>query len=77
MFRQSLSHNPTIDGSLREFPLGDGRVVTFNPLALSPGRVDAEIDEGDFDEAERVKLKNGVRDEVVKALQEKMQIWKI
>jgi hypothetical protein len=62
---------------LREFPLSDGRIVTFNPYILSPGRLDAEIDEGDFAIGEKETLKAKVREEALKALQEEMAKWKM
>jgi hypothetical protein len=86
MIRQSLGPNlnalntdtKKADGvSLKELKLSDGRIVTFNPLELSPGRVDDEIDEGDFDEAEKAMMKARVRDEVFKSLTEKMQKWQV
>ena len=62
---------------LKTIPLSDGRVVTFNPLELDPARIEAEISEGGLSEGEKDKVMERVKSEVVKALTEKMERWKV
>jgi hypothetical protein len=90
VFRQSLLPQPsrkgrdgeTDDGDedeveLKSIPLSDGRVVTFNPLELDPARIEVEINEGGLSEGEKEKVMERVKSEVVKALTEKMERWKV
>ena len=61
---------------LASVPLIDGRTLSFNPLNLSPGRMDDEIDEGGLSAQEKERVKTRVREEVFKALTAKMERWK-
>lgn len=65
------------DVVLATIPLSDGRTLSFNPLNLSPGRMDGEMDEGDLSEPEKEQVKAKVREEVVKTLTEQMARWKV
>lgn len=58
-------------------PLSDGRTLSFNPLSLSPGRMDGEMEEGGLSETEKERVKAKVREEVVKTLTEQMERWKV
>lgn len=62
---------------MAHIPLSDGRTVTFNPLDLSPGRIDAEMDEGGIGEQEKVKIKDKVKAAVYEALTSRMEKWKV
>lgn len=87
IFRQSILPsslpNPPLEGITTEedqkaiIPLSDGRTIEFNPLDLSPGRIDREIEEGGIVEMERVKIKGKVKDAVFQALQARMERWKV
>jgi len=84
VFRQSLAPQPRKESEDEEeevemvsIPLSDGRVVTFNPLELDPARIEVEINEGGLSEAEKDKVMERVKSEVVKALTEKMERWKV
>jgi hypothetical protein len=65
------------DVVLATIPLSDGRTLSFNPLNLSPGRMDGEMDEGGLSEPEKEQVKAKVREEVVKTLTEQMARWKV
>jgi hypothetical protein len=82
MFRPSIL--PTLpavgvaegDGEgLASIPLKDGRVLSFDPLNMSPGRVEAEIQESGLGREERDVVRKGIKEEVVKALAERMNRW--
>ncbi|MDN8688460.1 hypothetical protein Q0L85_13965, partial [Staphylococcus aureus] len=80
IFRQSLGA-PTQQASAdeerhAEIPLSDGRTITFNPLNLTPGRIDDELAYGGLGAAEKKRVKNRVQEEVVRALTERMERWK-
>jgi hypothetical protein len=60
-----------------EIALSDGRMLSFDPLNLSPGRIDAELEEGGLAEAEKIRVKGRVKEEVVRSLTEKMDRWKV
>ena len=80
MFRQSMAAQPPPDVDevrLAHIPLSDGRTLSFNPLQLTPGRIDDEMDEGGLGDDERAHVKVKVREEVVRALTEKMERWKV
>ena len=62
---------------LATIPLSDGRILSFNPLDLSPGRMNGEMDEGGLSESEKELVKTKVREEVVKTLTEQMERWKV
>jgi hypothetical protein len=79
IFRQSLAPtlvNESQDGSLVDIPLSDGRTITFNPLALSPGRIDDELESGGLGNREKASVKKLVQDEVFRSLTERMERWK-
>ncbi|KAK1925385.1 hypothetical protein DB88DRAFT_483752 [Papiliotrema laurentii] len=89
-FRQSIAPNdlvardtvgeddgPPLEPELASIPLSDGRTVTFNPLDLSPGRIDAEMEQGGLGENEKVRVKSKVKDAVFQALTAKMEKWKV
>lgn len=81
MFRQSLAA-PTNGqgegkGALASIPLSDGRMISFNPMNLSPGRIDGELEEGGLKEDEKERVKVKVREEVVKSLTGMMERWKV
>jgi len=81
MFLQSLAP-PSLAGKvddavLATIPLSDGRTLSFNPLSLSPGRMDGEMEEGGLSETEKERVKAKVREEVVKTLTEQMERWKV
>jgi len=90
MFRQSLAPNHPSHANLNSnaqgeggeggvelssIPLKDGRVMSFNPLNLSPGRMEDEMKASGLGEDEREKVKVKVKEEVVKALSERMERW--
>jgi len=83
VFRQSLLPQRAKDDSdegeveLKSIPLSDGRVVSFNPLELDPARIEEEINEGGLTEGEKERVMERVKSEVVKALTEKMERWKV
>ena len=78
MFRQSLLPTHPIDQeSTASIELSDGRFVTFDPLNLSPGRIDKEMEQGGIGEVEKAKVKGQVKDAVFMALQAKMEKWKL
>jgi hypothetical protein len=82
MFRQSLAPNAQLPPSergegegLASIPLKDGRVLSFDPLNMSPGRVEAEMQESGLGREDKELVKQRIRDEVVKALAERMDRW--
>ena len=86
MFRQSIAPGEGIPRSgpngesdvvMASIPLSDGRLVTFDPLNLTPRRIDDEMDEGGLGKDEKEMVTQRVRDEVVKALAAKMEKWKV
>ncbi|KAL7423240.1 hypothetical protein Q5752_002540 [Cryptotrichosporon argae] len=88
MFRQSLApvHRPATDGNeevdsagdaLSEIALSDGRVLAFNPLNLSPGRIGVELDAGGLGAKEKETVLRKVRDEAVRALSARMEKWHV
>ncbi|GMK57415.1 hypothetical protein CspeluHIS016_0402490 [Cutaneotrichosporon spelunceum] len=79
VFRQSLA--PTFaeeppNAGLVGIPLSDGRTLTFNPLELSPGRIDDELESGGLGNKEKVGVKKLVQEEVFRSLTERMERWK-
>lgn len=90
MFRQSLAP-PTFrdeheneqnddageknDQGLVSIPLKDGRVMSFNPLELSPGRIADEMRESGLGDKELEATRARIKEEVVKALSERMEKW--
>lgn len=74
LFRQSIL--PKHDTEEAHIPLSDGRSISFNPLNLSPGRIDDELENGGLGEDEKRRVKKEVQDEVCRALTERMQRWK-
>ncbi|WOO77316.1 uncharacterized protein LOC62_01G000906 [Vanrija pseudolonga] len=80
IFRQSLgapAQQQSADEERHaEIPLSDGRTITFNPLNLTPGRIDDELAYGGLGAAEKKRVKNRVQEEVVRALTERMERWK-
>ncbi|KAL1412942.1 hypothetical protein Q8F55_000691 [Vanrija albida] len=78
IFRQSLGAAAPLDPEERsaEIPLSDGRTITFNPLNLTPGRIDDELGHGGLGAAEKKRVKQRVQEEVVRALTERMERWK-
>lgn len=78
MFRQSLAPATASDDekALVDIPLSDGRIITFNPLALSPGRIDDELEHGGLENKEKATVKKLVQDEVFRSLTERMERWK-
>ena len=78
MFRQSLAP-PTLrhqdDEGLASVSLKDGRVISFNPLELSPGRIENEMKESGMGDRERELTRAQIKEEVVKALSERMEKW--
>lgn len=87
MFRQSLApatlHDQPADGDddekdtdgLHSIPLKDGRVISFNPLELSPRRIEDEMRESGLGDKEREMTRLKIKEEVVKALSERMEKW--
>ena len=63
--------------ALATIALSDGRTLSFNPLSLSPNRMNGEMDEGGLSETEKELIKAKVREEVVKTLTEQMARWKV
>lgn len=85
MFRQSLAP-PTLrdqdeyaeekdDQGLVSIPLRDGRVMSFNPLELSPRRIEDEIRESGLGDREREATRAQIKEEVIRALSERMEKW--
>jgi hypothetical protein len=62
---------------LSSVALSDGRVIRFDPLALDKKQVEGELSQGGLSEGERKEVAEKIRLEVVKALAEKMDVWKI
>lgn len=78
MFRSApVTATPVPPSDRTEIELSDGRLLSFDPLNLSPGRIDAELEEGGLAEAEKRLVKIRVKEEVVKSLTEKMDRWKV
>ncbi|CAK9785056.1 hypothetical protein CC85DRAFT_287003 [Cutaneotrichosporon oleaginosum] len=75
IFRQSLAP-ALVDDALVDIPLSDGRTITFNPLALSPGRIDDELENGGLGSKEKASVKKLVQDEVFRSLTQRMERWK-
>ncbi|WVQ80671.1 hypothetical protein IAT38_002776 [Cryptococcus sp. DSM 104549] len=65
------------DEPLATIELSDGRTISFNPFQLTPGRVEAELEEGGVSKEEKVRVQNQVHAEVVKSLQARMERWKV
>lgn len=78
VFRQSLAPTSLSDDdkALVDIPLSDGRMLTFNPLALSPGRIDDELEVGGLGNKEKASVKKLVQDEVFRSLTQRMERWK-
>ncbi|BEI80759.1 hypothetical protein CcaverHIS002_0112880 [Cutaneotrichosporon cavernicola] len=79
IFRQSLA--PTLvdespDPGRVGIPLSDGRTLMFDPLALSPGRIDDELESGGLGSKEKAGVKKLVQEEVFRSLTERMERWK-
>lgn len=83
LFRQSLA--PTkhgkaesaedVETEMASIPLKDGRVISFNPLALDPDKIEVEMRESGLADAEREVVRAQIREEVVRALSERMKRW--
>lgn len=69
-------HGEEGDSASAEIPLSDGRTIAFNPLNLTPGRIDHELAEGGLSDTEKKRVKARVQEEVVRALTERMERWK-
>lgn len=80
VFRQSLGGgaHPLSDDerALVDIPLSDGRTITFNPLALSPGRIDDELEHGGLGEKEKATVKKLVQEEALRSITERFERWK-
>ncbi|WRT67697.1 uncharacterized protein IL334_004669 [Kwoniella shivajii] len=86
IFRQSINPNampiPQVtqkdsDEPLSNVELSDGRIISFNPFSLTPGRVERELEEGGVSKEEQKKVQEKVHEEVVKNLRERMERWKV
>ncbi|WVW84571.1 hypothetical protein I302_106605 [Kwoniella bestiolae CBS 10118] len=86
IFRQSLAPNTVMnrkeeeDGEpLSHVNLSDGRVISFNPFNLTPGRVERELNEGDggLSKDEKKKVQEKINEQVIKSLRERMERWKV
>ncbi|WWC70674.1 uncharacterized protein I206_104625 [Kwoniella pini CBS 10737] len=89
IFRQSLISNSILPSQEKEeeeeeennvnINLSDGRIITFNPFNLTPGRVDKELNQNQskLSQNEKKKVQEQVHDLVVKSLRERMERWKV
>lgn len=91
MFRQSLAPPRTTSNGdvtsnrngdqeigndgLSSISLKDGRIMTFNPLDLYPVRIEEEMRESGMGDQEREVVRSQIKEEVVKALSERMERW--
>ncbi|WVF69369.1 hypothetical protein IAT40_004145 [Kwoniella sp. CBS 6097] len=57
--------------------LTDGRTISFNPLSLTPGRVDKELQDGGVSAGEKRRVQEMVHEAVVKSLRERMEKWSV
>ncbi|WWC88775.1 uncharacterized protein L201_003688 [Kwoniella dendrophila CBS 6074] len=58
--------------------LTNGRIISFNPFDLSPGRVDKELNENsNLTKAEIKRIHEKIQDECIKSLKEKMEKWTV
>ncbi|OCF41488.1 hypothetical protein I317_04691 [Kwoniella heveanensis CBS 569] len=57
--------------------LTDGRTISFNPLSLTPGRVDRELQDGGVSAGEKKKVQEMVHEAVVRSLRERMEKWSV
>lgn len=76
VFRRNVEDEPEDDGA-SVIPLSDGRSISFNPMNLTPGRIEQELNQGGFlNEEEKRAVRDKVQQEAVKALQRQMDRWK-
>lgn len=61
---------------LTSISLQDGRIISFNPLHLSPTRIEDEMKESGMGEEERDVARSRIKDTVVRTLAEHMEKWK-
>jgi hypothetical protein len=57
--------------------LDDGTVICFNPLEGDRARIEEEISTSGLSEDDKAKARQMIRAETVKALQERLQRWKL
>ncbi|WWC62467.1 uncharacterized protein I303_105063 [Kwoniella dejecticola CBS 10117] len=59
--------------------LSDGRIISFNPFNLTPGRVEKELNDtqSKLSKDEKKKVQEQVHELVVKSLRERMERWKV
>jgi len=86
MIRQSLAPARGIeeeeeeeeeDDGMMSISLGDGRIITFNPLTVDALRVEDEMRESGLKDKDVVLAREKIRAEAVKALSKQMGRWGI
>lgn len=77
LFRRNVDEEDEPDEGASVIPLSDGRSIAFNPMNLTPGRIEAELSQGGFlNEDEKRRVRDQVQQEAVKALQRQMDRWR-
>lgn len=66
-----------IDENLVDIELSDGRTISFNPMSISPGRIQAELDEGGVSKDEQERVQARIKDEAMAALMLSMKKWQV
>jgi len=80
MIRQSLApsriEEEEQDGT-RSIILSDGRIISYNPFMVDPVRMEEEMRESGLGEQDVELVSRQIRAEALKALTERMGVWKM
>lgn len=67
----------TTDPDLVDIELSDGRTISFNPMAVSPGRIQDELDDGGVSKDEQERVQARIKEEAMAALLSSMKKWQV
>lgn len=67
----------TADADLVDLELSDGRTISFNPMAVSPGRIQEELDTGGVSKDEQERVQARIKEEAMSALLSSMKKWQV
>lgn len=83
MIRQSLAPSREADeeedeqDGTRSITLSDGRVISYNPFMVDPALMEDEMRESGLKEQDIQLVSRQIRAEALKALTERMGVWKM